>query len=397
MIMIKKKSVCKTFILSGLLMIFSCSQDPIYYNISQETLPEKPHVPGGPTNMVEFARNGSDLVMYVASGSHLYWYNRASGWDSADYYTPQPGGRIIGLAATNTYLYALCLTGTGKSTVVRRIGKTTVPADNEWKNISITGSSYTLPQTIYTSSDRLFVGAMKNSDTDSEAEFGILYLDSAASLTLQELKGNTGKLSGAASNATNTYYLSSTKGLYKVTGTGTLSADPSFPSGSLSFMGIIKLEDSAQTIVMVARNGGAFYKVKADGSDVERIENMATGNYASGPLLLWVNPTTPTEKILSAGIQGGLYTTTSNSTFTHGYVEFALDAAGYPTGSHHDPTITVANSEQYRASLGKHPINYMHQTSTAVDPRRLFLASTQSAGLWSYKPRTGGPEWNAEN
>jgi hypothetical protein len=61
------------------------------------------------------------------------------------------------------------------------------------------------------------------------------------------------------------------------------------------------------------------------------------------------------------------------------------------------PDITVdGNTDRYTATIGKHPINHLFQTPNNIDPRMTFFASTQTAGLWSYRDRTGGWQWNAE-
>jgi hypothetical protein len=374
--MMKKKIVYKTFILSGLLMIFSCSQDAIFYNISQETLPEKPHVPGHPTNMVEFKWKTNDL-MYVASGNTLHWY-REGVWCSGDHDMDQPGGRITGLAVASDYLYALCLSGSGINTVLKRIkndGSTGwVTMDND--------TGYKPLQTIYAdNSGHLFAGAGSGSD------YGILYLDST---TLKLLQGNTEMLTGAASDSSNYYLSTKGKGVYS----GAISGLPSTPPVQINgenhlFMGMIKLPSNK--IIVVKRDGGALYEVVSSSALNPLL--VSTGKYATGALAVWK---VDTYTMLVAGVQGALYSSSSSSSYTNGYVEFIIDTD--ITGPN-DPTIT-ANPEQYRASLGKHPINHLHQASNNVDPsssNKRYFASTQSAGLWSYKPRTGGPEWNAEN
>jgi hypothetical protein len=378
-----KRYIIKTFILSGLVMVFSCNQDPIFFKISQETIPVKPHVPGSPTNMVEFDRNGDgNLVMYVASGKRLYWYKDGA-WDSGSYSTPQPNGWIMCLAVTKDYLYALC--NTDLEIVLRRIRK----SSGNWDSISISDTQYTVLQTIYAdpATDRLFAGARLSDPT--VYKYGILSVADGDS-SLKEFIGDTQLLSGAASNdPLNTCYLSTTgKGVYKVNISGTTPSVDTFSGGNNFFVGMIKLNDDDETIIMVERNGGAFYKVDDDNSTIVSI-GVSTGKYAMGGLALWTDGST---HLLIAGIQGDLNTSGTSSLFTHGYVEIKL-TDGLPNGSPNDPpTITVASSEQYQASLGKHPIKYMHQ---APDGR--FFASTQSTGLWSYKERSDGWQWNAEN
>ena len=376
MIMKKKKFIYTTVILSGLLMVFSCSQDAIFFKISQETAPVKPRIPGSPTNMVEFTRNGI-RTMYVASGNNLHCYNNGI-WDWGPGWIPPPGGWITGLAATNDYLYALCLIGTGNGTVLLRIKKDA----NSWEIVG-NSSVYTLIKTIYADSDstRLFAGAMINSATVEE--YGILYTNAN---TLHLLKGNTGLLSGAASDATHHYLSTNTNGVYTISETDLLS-DPTkvnLLGGGLSFAGMIKLDDPSESIIVVERLGGVFYKV--DSSQIKPI-SAVIGKIATGALALWQN--TSGSKMLTAGTLGSFTTSTPN-----GYVEFNLDSTGLPFGYPNDPPfITVDGfSDRYTATIGKYPIIHMHQASDGI-----FFASTQNQGLWSYRYRSGGPQWNAEN
>jgi len=421
MILRKINSLCRIVILFGLVLIASCNQDAIFFIISTETAPIEPIIPGAPTNMAEFSREYPDpddenttievRIMYVASGN-LHWYakagrgTRASRWDSGEYRIPQPGGKVIGLAATDKHLYALCIIGSGVSTRLRRIG----PSDSAWETVSPSNTgSYTLIQTIYaTGTGRLFAGARNNSGSD----YGILYLDDASDPpALKLLQGDTEMLSGAAS-LNGFHYLSTIgKGVYKVAETAIADPDSSVeqlgeegnPDGKKNrlFMGMIQLVD--EKIIMVERDGGRLFAVQAEG--FTQIP-MSTGRYATGALALWEgsleeNGELQRYKILVAGIQGGLSTTTSSS-YTHGYVEFILNDDGSlnPDSNCIDPpSITVRrNTDRYTATIGKHPINHMHQASPEVDANMTFFASTQTAGLWSYRNRSsGGWQWNAED
>jgi len=419
----KKNFLYKTFIFSGLLMVFSCSQDAIFYKVSTETIPEKPRIPGAPTNMVVFERNGVP-IMYVASGS-LHWYANST-WDSPVYGIPQPGDKIIGLAATNAYLYALSISSSGATTTLRRFE----PSENVWINISIIDEgTYTLIQSIYADKDssRLFAGAMNNGGPD----FGILYLDDTSdpqnpALKLLQTGDNTEMLmlSGAVSLGGIHYLCTRGRGVYKISETDLLSGNPPVAqqlpelvsnneggfeesAGNRLFMGMIKLEDGS--IIVVQRNNGEFFRVESEG--IKQIGTVATGRYATGALALWQQVIVDENggydydsgyKMLVAGIQGGLYSsTTTSSSYTHGYVEFYLtpDGSLELTSPRNDPpTITVDGLyERYSATIGKHPINHMFQVPKEIDPKKIFFASTQTGGLWSYRDRSDGVQWNAEN
>ena len=448
----------KIIIFSALALVLSCSQDPIFFTISTEPIPVKPRIQGGPTNMAVFEREYPDpdndnstkkvSIMYVASGD-LHWYAKAGtgagnpGWDSSEYYIPQPGGKVIGLAATGDHLYALCIIGSGVTTVLRRIG----PAlDDAWRNVPIgPGVRYRLIQTIFTDKNRLFAGAMNNSGSD----FGILYL--AADNTdpsnpvsvLRQIISDTEMLTGAASLG-NSHFLSTRgKGVYKVTKDdldgGSVKSDvsPQLPelirrkdddgndfmddaggNPNRMLMGMIQLNDNGP-IIVIERSGGTFFEVREEGFTRIRYSSggsVASGRFATGALAVWRqvirnddgSPNyTDGRKMLIAGIQGGLFSTTTSSSFSHGYIEIELDSPldfneGWlvfnTINRSVSPNITVdGNTDRYTATIGKHPINHMYQASSDVDANMTFFASTQTAGLWSYRNRTGGLQWNAEN
>jgi hypothetical protein len=126
---------------------------------------------------------------------------------------------------------------------------------------------------------------------------------------------------------------------------------------------------------------------------------MATSRYATGALALWEGGAG--QKALIVGIQGGLFNTSTLS-YTHGYIEFRLKTDGsLDTSSPRlDPgnLSSVDDNSRYRATIGKHPINHLFQAPKELDDGMRFFASTQTAGLWSYKYRNdGGLQWNAEN
>ncbi|MDR2575285.1 MAG: hypothetical protein LBC52_02460 [Treponema sp.] len=421
-------------------LVFSCSQDPIFYTISTEPIPVKPRIQGGPTNMTVFERTYSGKkvsIMYVASGD-LHWYAKAErgagepGWDSAEYKIPQPGGKVIGLAATGEHLYALCIIGTGVTTVLRRIG----PAEDDWSTVPLeTGIRYRLVQSIFANGERLFAGAMSNNSTD----YGILYLkdSSSAAPSLGLLASDTEMLSGAARLGAFHYLSTRGKGVYKiaeaafsnVTGPNGMDIsqlqelvrkkdeDGIEPAGvNYLFMGMIQLEGEDGAIIAIERNGGTLFEVKEIGFTRIRYSNganAASGRFATGALALWrqvirgddgQNPKPGEKRMLIAGIQGGLFSTTTSSSFTHGYVEIELDTVTFEDGwlvlnnnRNISPDLTVdGNTDRYTATIGKHPINHMYQTSQEIDVNMTFFASTQTAGLWSYRDREGGWQWNAE-
>jgi hypothetical protein len=415
----------KAIFLLGLLAAVSCSQDAIFYGISKETAPKDPRIKGSPTNMVMFTRttdDGDDVKMLCVASGKIHWYAKPNltenvpAWDKGGL-LPQPGGRVIALAATDDRMYALCMTGHGVDTVVRYIGKT-----DKWTTIS-TPSNYPLIQSIYTANGHLFAGARKNDSTTET--YAILRLDTTTDPTAPRFtplaEDNIKMLTGAIYDGS-IYYLSTKSGIY----TTDLSA--AAPLSDLSgtedkdrndnriFVGIIKLENTPSTIIAVERDGGKFYEVKPGGFELMKYTDpetndvsdvsIATGSYATGALVLWEATGTGMKaeerrKMLIAGVQGSLYNTTTSS-YSHGYVEFDLDENGslHTASKRRDPgkLESVDDNDRYAASLDKYPINHLFQAPEEIDIYRTFFASTQTAGLWSYRDRSsnGGWQWNAE-
>jgi len=407
MSIMKKNIFCKTIIFFVLALAFSCSQDPIFFTISTETKPVKPRIPGGPTNMVVF-----DNRMYVASG-RLFSYNSASGWDDG----MQPGGKVIGLAATDEHLYALCIIGTGVTTVLQRKGRT-----GGWAEIKNPESQYTLVQSIYAVNSEarpyLFAGARNNSGIN----YGILCLDDTSpDPALRLIVGDTEILSGAASRREKdlVYFLSTKgRGVYMISETDLSVNTPATQLGGSEnrlLMGMTQLykdEENNGPIIVIERDNGTFFEVRESGFRELRNPNgtVSSGKFATGALAEWqqVTPNDDNDgiKMLIAGIQGSLFSTSSSSSYSHGYVEIELDTVltfddGWLVLSSSrgiNPDITVdGNTDRYTATIGKHPVNHFFQAPESVDSNRTFFASTQTAGLWSYRIREGGPQWNAEN
>jgi hypothetical protein len=412
----KVKTFLAVVLLSGFLALVSCNQGPIFHTISTETPPLKPYINGSPTNMVLFDR-GSGPALYVASGG-LYWYgmndNEVSKWGLAKYSIPQPGGKIIALATCGGYLYALCLTGHNVNTALKRIKNDA----EKWEKVRSETGGYPLIQSIYASSEsgRLFAGARQNSST--REVYAVLYLDDSDTddPVLRILKPDTSILSGAAFKAGNHYLSTNGGGVFLVAetdldGNSVVNPDPlpdesdGTKDNNRYFMGMIKLEDD--TIIAVERKDGALYEIKND--SFEQIKNpsngvaIATGRYATGSLALWegTDSSDLPIKLLVAGIQGGLYNTTTTS-YTYGYVEFDLNDDGSlnEDAPRRDQgrLKSVSDNSRYTASIGKHSINHLFQAPPEVDTQRTFFASTQIAGLWSYKDRKddNGLQWNAE-
>ena len=417
------------------LLAVSCRLDPIFFIIASETAPKKPRIEGAPTNMVVFERDYPDPtledpdniktvpILYVASG-RLHWYAKATDtnkprWDSGEYSIDQPGGKIIALAATREYLYALCLTGSGISSTLRRIGR----SDIKWEPVASPTGSYSLIQSIHADRENSYLFAGARSSRDASL-YALLYLDNNVKPpVLHALREGTSILSGAVCQGDNYYLSTRGDGIFQIPKDNLArnEIDPRQLDESVDeetsmrnnrmFMGMIKLENG--DIIAVERNGGALYRIRSDRPDsFERMYytapsntgGISTGKYAIGALALWEAYNDDAKKLLVTSIQGGLYST-SISSYTHGYVEFILklDGSFNTEETRRDPgrlqSLTDGNQDRYTASIGKHPINHLFQAPKEIDENMTFFASTQTNGLWSYRdrPDNGGWQWNAED
>ena len=402
----------------------SCNQDPIFYIISKEQPLQKAYIPGTPTKMVVFKRYSEEIpILYVASGTQLHWYAKpgengnpaGKWWDSSEYSTPQPigSGRIIDIAASSDHLYALCMNESNLNATLWRIGA----IDTAWQQVANT-SGYTLIQTVYADPDEktVFAGVRTSSTTDTTDTYAILYMKDSDS-ELKVLKENTTMLQGAVFSTDN-FFLLATRGggIYRVSKTDidtdnitdavtqlnvTQQADnegvPENIEKNRMFMGIIKieLENNVINIIAVEREGGSLYEY-AGNAGFSRMKYadkswVTVGPYSTGALALWESKDTAT-KILTAGLRTNLISATS---YTNGYVEFELDNTdGSIKNRNSPPKITVVDPDQYSSSIGQKTITYMFQAH--IDEDMTFFASTQNAGLWSYRFIGGVKQWNAE-
>jgi len=418
----------------------SCGRDPIFHIIATETAPVPPLIRGGPTQMVVFnwpmplevamaeleadgeteleseeeaePGNGTRPVLFVASGD-LFWYtparqNNDGSWDNTSArwgvdigITQPPGGRdrrIIDIAATRENLYVLSMTGTGVSTNIYRWNMN----PKRWDLIEFPGSGNIQSVFADPAGGQLFAGEQRGGVNYIwhlvDGDTALRQLPTDSRLVNEQPVDHTGLLSGVAFSG-GSYFLTTRNGVFQV-GRGWLTRDDM----ARTFMGMIKLPDD--TLIAIARAGGFLYRVNGDSLELERIpvgdDFMRAGRDVTGALALWYgqDPTGNTRKLLIVGIQGSRHATT----FTNGYVEFNLRADGSldtdeprreagSTGG----LWSVNDTARYRTSLGRLPINHLFQTPWEIDADMTFFASTQTAGLWSYRDlEAGGWQWNAE-
>jgi hypothetical protein len=399
-----KKIFTLILILIILAAIISCRQSPLFFIISTETAPKPALIPGSPTKMVVFNRNNTETI-FVASG-RIHWYakqdeNGKPVWNFTGHIPqpPPPHDRVIDLAATVEYLYALCMSGNGVDIKLKRIKQNA----SGWEDIA-ENINFTLTQSIYADETGiLFAGARK--DDNDGSNYAILYMDENKGSNLTFLRGVTGMLSGMARDGNNYYLCTTGDGIFSVnfledSPSHQILADTSEEDDrkdDIVFMGMVKRENE---IIAIKRYGGYLYNINTIDNTYKRIKisnnntDAATGRYATGALAIWEDPG---NKILTAGVQNSI--SGSSTSYNNGYVEFPLSETGSLVDMYDPPRETVrAFSDQYRASLGKHPVNHLFQVPEYIDEEMTFFASTQNAGLWSFRyyEDSGGWKWNAE-
>ncbi|MCL2442137.1 MAG: hypothetical protein FWD13_01570 [Treponema sp.] len=386
-----KKNIIVLFLTLVILVITACN-DPIFYTISKETPLQKPRIDGSPTKFVEF-----DGAMFVASGKSLYYYkddiwNRISleNW-------------IRDIAATSGHLY-ICTEESGE--MIWRASD----LNFQWNRIS-TGTLNV--QKIFGVTNALYISSITGSG--STFTYAIHNLPDSGT-SLQEVSTGTNgvsMLNGVAASGSDVFLCSTfdntdrnnVKGGIFHTTIGSSAA--ALVPGSfipvitqdtptlLRFTGIISLDTTPNIIAAIDYNG-RLYKVTPSGLDGP-VAEIKDGRRTTGALGIWQDKNNPTsDRLLLVGRQDIGYSLTTG--FTYGYIELKFSVDGTINAEFKNPgsdplPTTISNYEQFLSSLGKNPINYIHQFSG----NGMLFASTQYRGVWSYKVREGSLQWNAED
>ena len=376
-------------ILGWALVLAACNQDHIFFSITQEVDLIDPRINGTPTAAIALGE-----TVYVASkfSDSIHTYTAGSWGMMAN----PPGGKILELAGTDGYLFAL-VSSSGELANAGRLRKIRANAigSGDWETVGAPGNT----QSLYGAGMYVFAGVMTGGGTFKDdagvettveirgtkvAGFEIWGAEETGSALIR-LKEKTTFLTGAAFDGT-TYYLATNRpyarggGIYTFTsGDSTASAAAGAGAKGLDLAGITALPN-ATTIVGATRNGSILY------GDTGGFTPISTGMTFTGALGLWQSGGGLRLRLL--GIQGG-----STST-THGYRELTLANDGSI-----DPNNTrlispgaaanssVTNPDKYESSLRRHPLVGITQA-----PDGILFAATLKNGLWAYRH----DEWNAE-
>jgi len=401
--LMRKNFVYKSIFYLALTFILCTCNDPVFYAISLEVKPVEPQIKGVPTNFVIY-----DGRMYVASGNNVYAYNKDTEQNKIFWSKEaQPGGNIMQIAATSNYLYALCSTDQNNDgkTVIKRFDK----KNSSWSQIGGILNNMDKINDIFATNDILFITA-KASSTYYAIFYAVLYIANDNPDTVNELitadtdRNDTGEINGVAFDGESYFLSANDRGVYKI---GDISEaallikykDTNGNDVNINFSGIINLQDEANTILLIARNGDV-YTVK---DTITKIENVSMDKMATGTLAIWrENDQISSNRLLLAGRQDSLRYSYSYG-YTYGYLELELDINGIRDGKNFvepgkEPlsTVSYGGNERYQSTIGKNPVNYLFQAPPEIDGDMILFASTQKNGVWSYRDRNGIFQWNAE-
>jgi len=378
MVRLMRKSVLFNclFIFTVVFIIAACKFDPIFYTIHQEVEPIDPRIKGAPSNFVLYKG-----AMYVASSDVIHYYNGT--WGKIN--PPEEGWRILQIAVTqNTeYLYALCYKD-GSSKIEYKVWR----YNGIWEGLGGVTDDYNSIRHIFAAGDVLFIGAEYKADSNI---YSILYVDNSE--TAIKSLNQFGEISGA-SYVGGFYYISTRNdGIFRTNDPA--SGATLFGGAGIDFMGMIKLNDT--TIALITRDGEIY---TINGSTLQPSGISFGGRYSTGALAIWEKNS---NKLLLAGRQDSLEYSV-DSGYTYGYMELELNADGsirsntsfLEPGNRPNTTIKDGENDRYKSTIGKHPVNHIFQAPNSVDSNMTLFASTQKNGVWSYRERSGGWQWNAE-
>jgi hypothetical protein len=385
--------------------------------ISREVKPREPLIKGVPSKMAVFESPSSSpaalpVSLYVGTTS-LYRYGRAAGgttgaWDIG---IPQPpGGMILDLAATRNYLYAL--TNADSPALYRWNGDSGMP----WEYVPFSSQDYPRLQAIYGQADDegnplteyLFMGARSvGINRNDRKDYAVFYInDSGGSPSIQPVKAGTALLTGAAYGGGGHYFSTSGDGIYLWDGG---SSDPVQITGEENVKGMIQISDPA--VVLAFTYAGGILKVS--GTSTLGLNSNWSGQYLWGPAAVYRHEKQSSPALLMVTV------ITPDSTYgpTYGYREINLRSGPVTTSTPGEMSLrepgngatdfpsTMDDNNRYRDSIASKPVNSIFQVPINIDSEMPIFASVQGTGtmkndtdggLWSYRIRDSGWQWNAE-
>jgi hypothetical protein len=386
MIRMKIRQIIGALLVAGTALLVSCAQDAVFYTIQYDKLLNKdPVVPGGPTKIVEIG----DALYVGSDGIYRYAKPTVAGEESRWRRLPnQPGGKkIMDLAGTGSYLYALVMKDSSLSATELVRLKDPASGSGSWETVDKGGHSRI--QSISGAGDTLFAG------TSTGGEYVLYIEDTSGSPVLTRVTNASGMLKAAAKHQDGTYYVSLIgRGILKAASPQDLSNNNILQYNGESpdnFFGFIEIEGE-----LIAVSGDGWIWRIGDSGNVNGKKYDARLN---GALAKWKNPVDSGKAVdlllLGRAVGGG----SSMTVYYYGYSELSTGADGKISGDLSLQTpgqpqsgvpTSVSKYDTYYNTLGTHAVTSLYQAPWDT----VLFASTQQSGLWSCR---GDPkEWDIE-
>ncbi|MDR2144767.1 MAG: hypothetical protein LBP29_10405 [Treponema sp.] len=372
------KAKLLTAVFLGLLFT-ACTQEPLFWYVSQEYPPIEPLIGGAPTQIVD-TTGVPNNTLYVANRNSLWEYKHGvtNRWNQAG---KPPGAEYIkAIAATTTPSMLYLLSENGD--IYKFDGA-------NWNSpVRIPGA-----QQVFGANDKLFAGNGQNVYVYNGSGFDAIGGIGA------DIPG--GLLLGAA-KAGSDYYICTAQingdentGIFRWDGGSTVTK-----VYSSSVKGIIAVGTPPETVVAVT--GGTIVYQDSKTSFTTNPGSISPGVSFTGGMAAWEHG--GDTKIL-LGLQDG------SGTFRYGYRELDLDSGGNvvppyifvpgTTINRTPATTSIDSGSRETSAIGKHPVTslYAIKGSSSGDGagRPIIFASTLRNGVWSYRTRRGVPQWNGED
>jgi hypothetical protein len=378
------------------ILLSSCAQDAVFYTIQYDkVLNKNAAVPGSPGKIVKV--KDSDDALYTGSNAVYRYKNPGAAGGAASWQRlpDQPGGkRIMDLAGTDSYLYALVMQGVNLSESGLYRKKNPHDDDTEpWEGIA-NPTGFPI-QSLHGAGDTLFAGARAGN-----GNYVLLYVNETS---LTQIPGVSGILKAAAQHSGKYYAALEGTGLLAAnTAAGLQNASPLSHNGEApgNFAGLVEVGGH----LIAVSSGGLIWQIDNNGV-VTFSKDFETS--LNGVVAKWKEPDpnigSGNEKdllLLGRAVSGG----NSTATYYYGYSELPVT---FPSGAPvlgtalQDPGVpgenastSVSNNNSYYNTLGTHPVVSLYQAPWDG----ILFASTQQDGLWSCRPGPGGDpkEWNVE-
>jgi hypothetical protein len=299
-----------------------------------------------------------------------------------------PGIKVLTIAATSGYLYAVTSKGVDLSDSgyyrYPKAGSSAAPPD--WEPIP-GPENHPKPVAIYSAGDALFVGAMSDAN---HAVYALKDGDMEFKLIKQSASQGSGRLLGAAQWDGKYFFSLDGQGVFTVTNLDGADS-PVLVPGSVdkgNFNAFMVIDN---TLLMVSTSG-LICQLSSTGDSITDANSHSLGFTFTGALAVWENPDQSadenTKRLLLLGRKG------SNIDYSgYGYYECSIPA-GFQIKNlaAKDPQVTVEKNATYRNSLGKRAINSIYQAPASIDPDMPIFASTQAYHLWACRDGV----WNYE-